>query len=372
MFANFKGNLKKGHLSNPRKDSKYIKAKVNRVLIKNEEFIQISLFTDKQVFHSNYECNEVFLKIEELMNNYFKQAELMTDDKTYFYKLTDKNKLLTNIKNRDNLITIKSQNKDKNYIIKEGMIIPPLQDLGVMNKEGFIVKAYYDKYKQINRFLEIIDDTIKNEKKLNIIDFGCGKSYLTFILYYFLVYIKNMDVSIIGLDLKEDVIKNCNEIAKKYGYNNLKFELGDISLYKPLNSVDMIITLHACDTATDYAMYHAIKLNTKYLLSVPCCQHEINKCMPNDAFKIINKYGILKDRFSAILTDSIRASILEYCGYKVNVMEFIDIENSPKNLLVKAIYTGNKKFENKEELDKLINEYKINQTLYNLIIKNEK
>lgn len=369
MLTNLEGILK-GHLSNPRKDSSYIKAKISRVLIKNEELLQISLFTSTKVYHENFTEEDVKKRIEELLKSDFKQAEIKTNGKIHFYKYTDKGKLLTNVKKDETFVEIKTHNKEKNYLLKEGTVIPPLVDLKVMNSEGYVVKAYYDKYKQINRFLEIVNDTIKDEKELNIIDFGCGKSYLTFILYYFLVFVKKIKVNMIGLDLKEDVIKNCNEIAKKYHYDNLHFELGDISLYKPTEQIDMIITLHACDTATDYALYHAIKLNTKYILSVPCCQHELNLQMKKNTFELVNKYGILKDRFCAILTDSIRANILEMVGYKVNVMEFIDIENSPKNLLIKGIFTGNKNEKLKIEIENLINTYNVNQTLYNLIIKN--
>lgn len=286
MLSNLVGDIMKGTLSNSRKDSKYTKAKINRILLKKTEMIQISLFTETQVFHENFKLNEAKEKIKEYMKLYFKQAEIKTKDKIYYYKYTDKEKLLVNVKNNVEQLNVISHNKEKNYLIKEREIVPPLIDLGVMNKDGYIVKAYFDKYKQINRFLEIVSDTIGNEDELNIIDFGCGKSYLTFILYYFLVYVRKIRVKIVGLDLKEDVINDCNKIALKYGYDNLRFELGDISLYKPNFRVDMIITLHACDTATDYAMYHAIKLNTKYLLSVPCCQHELNKQMKREALRL--------------------------------------------------------------------------------------
>lgn len=271
MFQNIEGIITKGHLSNPKKDSKYTKAKINRVLVKDKELLQSSLFTEKQVFHTNYTDETIIQKLEEVMETSFNQAEIETVDKTYYYKLTSKGKLLTNVKKKDNGLVIKPHNREKKYLLKEGEVIPPLVDLGVMNEEGFIVKAYFDKYKQINRFLEIIEDTIGEEKSLHIIDFGCGKSYLTFILYYYLAFIKKIDFSITGLDLKEEVIQKCNQISEKYHYDSLHFELGDISLYQPSEKVDMIITLHACDTATDYAIYHAIMLKTKYLLSVPCC-----------------------------------------------------------------------------------------------------
>ena len=265
-----------------------------------------------------------------------------------------------------------SHNKKKSYILEEGMIIPPLVDLGVMLEDGKVVKNHYDKFKQINRFLEIIDDSIKDEKYLRIIDFGCGKSYLTFILYFYLVNIKKIECDIIGLDLKEDVINNCNNISKKYGYDNhLKFYMGDISKFKDSLNVDMIITLHACDTATDYALYHAINMKCRYIFSVPCCQHEINTQLSNNYYHTITKFGILKDRFSAILTDSIRANILQYYGYKTQIMEFVDFENSPKNLLIRAKLTNNKYNEKiKEELDELMNDLNVKQTLYSLLFLN--
>ncbi len=368
MFSNIVGVIKKGHLSNPRRDSKFLKGKVTRVLVKNQEMLQLSLFTDKQAFHENFTDDTICERLVEVMNEYFFQSEIQTDDKTYFYKITGKGKLLTNVKKQENLIQVKAHNKKKNYILEEGTVIPCLVDLGIMNDSGFVVKAYFDKYKQINRFLEIIDDTIGDEDNLNIIDFGCGKSYLTFILYYYLEFIKKINFNIIGLDLKSDVIDKCNNIRDKYNYNKLNFELGDISLYKPVSKVDMIITLHACDTATDYAIYHAIKLNTKYLLSVPCCQHEVNAQMTLDSNVLVNKYGILKERYSSILTDAIRGNILEYYGYNVNIMEFIDIAHSPKNLLIKAIFTGKRNLELKEKIIELVEQYNINPTLYQLLI----
>ena len=241
-----------------------------------------------------------------------------------------------------------------------------------MQPDGRVNKSAYDKYRQINRFLEIINDSIKDENELNIIDFGCGKSYLTFILYYFLVEIKKMNINIIGLDLKEDVIDNCNEIAKKYKYDNLKFYKGNISDFKDNNKIDMIVTLHACDTATDFALYHAIKMKCRYIFSVPCCQHEINNQLNNDILHPLTKFGILKDRYAALLTDSIRANILQYYGYKTNVMEFVDFENSPKHLLIRASLTNSSKnIKIKKEIFELIKEYNISQTLYELTLKNE-
>lgn len=241
-----------------------------------------------------------------------------------------------------------------------------------MTPNGKVVKAHYDKFRQINKFLEILEDTIKNDNitKLNIIDFGCGKSYLTFIVYYYLKFIKKIEVNMIGLDLKEAVIDKCNQIRDKYGYNNLDFQKGDISLYKPVDKVDMIITLHACDVATDFAMYHAIKLDVKYLLSVPCCQHEINMMLKKNSVPLLTNHGILKERFSALLTDSIRANLLDYFGYKTQIMEFVDFDSSPKNLLIKAIKTPNYKNEKAlEEVKEAIASLGIKQTLYKLLFE---
>jgi len=362
-------NIMKGTISGPKRTSKYIKAKINRISLNHmETVIQLSLYTEKQVFHKNYDDSNINLEIINLLENEFNNAELFTDDYVYGYRISSKGKVLSNKrKNNQELVTI-SHNKEKQYLLKEGMVVPPLVDLGVMMPDGKVVKAKNDKFKQINRFLEIINDSIKDEKKLNIIDFGCGKSYLTFILYYYLTVIKKMDVNIIGLDLKEDVIDHCNEIAKKYNYTKLVFKKGDISKYSDKDNIDMIITLHACDTATDYALYYAIKMKAKYIFSVPCCQHEINNELDSNYNHLINKFGILKERYSAIVTDAIRANILQYVGYKTQVMEFVDLENSPKNILIRAVLSSNTKNEKiKQEIDKLIKEMNINQTLYDLM-----
>ena len=363
-------NIIKGTISNPRNNSKYIKGYIRPVEIKGNSMMQIELFTKTQSFAHNYNYDEFSEIINNIMLDSFFQLNIITNEYNYSFKYTKKNHLLSNkIKNKEikTLLNV-SHNKQKKYILNDGNIIPPLVDLGVMTQDGKIVPSYYDKYRQINRFLEIIDDTIKDfkEQELNIIDFGCGKSYLTFIVYYYLVNIKNIKTNIVGLDLKADVIKKCNEIAKNYRYNSLNFEIGDISLYKPHFRVDLIITLHACDVATDYAMYHAIKLHSKYLLSVPCCQHEINNQIKKSS-SFLASYGIVKERMSALLTDTIRAKLLEYSGYNVDILEFVDFDASPKNLLVRAKYTGNSNAKALDEVKQILDEFKIDQTLYKLL-----
>ncbi|MGF0110744.1 class I SAM-dependent methyltransferase [Clostridium sp. SGI.024] len=350
--------------------------KINVVLKinnKGKKYYQIEKFTDKQVFHENIEFNNLEKELIKLVNNNYKQLSAWSNDKTFDLKISKKGKVFLGKKKSDNKnISNKSHNKEKNYILKEGMIIEPLIDLGVFTKEGKVINSKYDKYKQINRFIEIIDDEIKKKdyKELTILDFGCGKSYLTFVLYYYFVEIKNIDVKMIGLDLKEDVIKKCNEIAKRYKYDNLHFELGDINGYKYENNVDMVITLHACDTATDYALYNAIKWNAKMIFSVPCCQHEFNSQIEPETLSIFSKYGIIQERVSALMTDAVRGNLLEAVGYKTQLLEFIDIAHSPKNILIRAS-KGKISLEKREkalnEVNALIKEFKFNPTLLELL-----
>lgn len=359
------------------KELKYNKISVSIKEKNNSEYYQVEKFTEKQVFHENLNKDELSEKLFEYTAGNFKQISAWSKDANYDLKISKKGKVHLGRKKADNakMAINKSHNKEKNYILKEGMIIEPLIDLGVFTKEGKVVNSKYDKYKQINRFVEIIDDEIKKNdyKKLTILDFGCGKSYLTFVLYYYFVEIKKIDVKMIGLDLKEDVIKKCNDIAKRYKYDNLHFELGDINGFKYNNKVDMVITLHACDTATDYALYNAIKWNAKMIFSVPCCQHELNGQMKSDDFSILTKYGIIQERVAALMTDSIRANLLECAGYKTQLLEFIDISHSPKNILIRASkykISDEKKQKSLNEVDNLINEFNFKPTLYKLL-KNE-
>lgn len=270
--------------------------------------------------------------------------------------------------------SLMAHNRVKRYILEEGIPVPFLLDLGVQTKEGRIVHARYDKFKQINRFLEFIEDilpTLSKERPVRIIDFGCGKSYLTFAMYYYLHHLKGYDVEITGLDLKEDVIAHCNLLAQQYGYDRLQFLHGDIADYEGVDQIDMVVTLHACDTATDYALEKAVRWNAKVILSVPCCQHEVNKQIHSEDLSAVLKYGIIKERMSALITDAIRADLLESQGYETNILEFIDMEHTPKNLLIRAVKrTGRseRKAEHaREEVVSLTRKLQIEPTLQRLL-----
>ena len=357
------------------KDVEYKKIVVRPVLIKNEVLYQFEKYTEKQVFHSNETLDECQNSVIRFMED-FRQCDAFTKKKNYVVKISKKGKVFVSSKVNTSISSvIKEHNRTKNYLIPDGTFIEPLYDLGIFTKEGKVVSSMYDKYKQINRFIEMIDDAISEDiKHLNIIDFGCGKSYLTFILYYYLVYIKKISVYMVGLDLKADVIKNCNEVAKKYGYDNLEFKIGDINGYKSDVPIDMVISLHACDTATDYALYNAIKWNAKMIFSVPCCQHEINGQIHSDNFGVFTKYGLLKERMAALMTDQIRANLLESESYKVQVLEFIDMAHSPKNILLRCIksdkISDKRKAKAIGEVEKLMEEFKLEPTLYKLLKDN--
>lgn len=343
---------------------------------KKEKHFQIAEYSDKQVFHKNVDEEElIYFCIEELGVNFLQLNAWMLRGEASL-KLTKKRKLLFDIKKADNSALadeVRDNNRKKNYILEEGRVIEPLIDMGIFTKEGKIVSSMYDKFKQINRFIEIIDDELKKKiiTHLNIIDFGCGKSYLTFIVYYYLTEIKKIKVNMIGLDLKEDVIRKCNKAAKKYGYENLSFELGDINGYSAPFKVDMVITLHACDMATDFALYNAVNWGAGYIFSVPCCQHELNAQIKSETFSLMTRYGIIKERFSALVTDAIRGNLLEYMGYNVNLLEFVDLSHTPKNILIRAVKNPNKaenvKLRAMDEVKRMMEEYGINQALYRMI-----
>lgn len=323
------------------------KIKVRPVEIKGNLEFQVTEYVGKKVLHSNLSGEEAVSFITLSMENNFKQCQIETVDKEFSVLVSKKGKVTIQKKNKK-VVTDQpdlSHNRAKKYLLEPGKKVDFLIDLGVMTKEGRIVNSKYDKFRQINRFLELINDILPEldkNRELTIIDFGCGKSYLTFAMYYFLKELNGYDIRIIGLDLKEDVIEHCNQLAKKYGYEKLEFIMGDIADFTGTDKADMVVTLHACDTATDFALEKAVKWGAKVIMSVPCCQHEVNAQIKSEDLNSILKYGILKERFSAIVTDAIRAEILENNGYETQILEFIDMEHTPKNLLIRGVKTGKK------------------------------
>ena len=333
-------------LSAPRDKSGVEKVKVRPLLKRGELVFQLESFCNRQAFHENLSAEEAADRIFEYMQN-MKQMQMETKQWNYTVLVSKKGKLTIKRKaqKNPNKQADMNHNRKKQYILEEGTMVPFLRDLGVMTEEGKIVRTKFDKFRQINRFLEFIEDILPQLDKgreVTILDFGCGKSYLTFAMYYYLHELKQCDIRIIGLDLKSEVIRRCNELSVKYGYEKLTFLEGDIADYEGVDQVDMVVTLHACDTATDYALAKAVGWHAKVILSVPCCQHEINGQIENDVLKPILKHGLLKERFSAIVTDALRAEYLEREGYEVQVLEFIDMEHTPKNILIRAIDTGKK------------------------------
>ena len=357
-------------LSNPKEKGGIQKVKVRPILKKDTLLFQCEEHKNNQVFHNNYETSHAIEVVAEYMQQ-FKQMQMETKQYRYTVLVSKKGKVTIQKKQQAGCVkqVDLSHNRSKQYILQEGTIVPFLQDLGVMTSEGKIVRTKFDKFRQINRFLEFIEDILPQldkNKEVTILDFGCGKSYLTFAMYYYLHEMKQYDVRIIGLDLKTDVIRHCNELSEKYGYEKLKFLEGNIADYTGVDEVDMVVTLHACDTATDFALDKAVGWNAKVILSVPCCQHELNGQMKNDLLAPIFKYGLIKERMAALLTDAMRAEYLESMGYDAQILEFIDMEHTPKNILIRAVKTGKRK-NNQKSVNALEEFFHVTPTLGKLL-----
>ena len=370
-------------LSNPSSKDGVIKICARPVLKNKSLLFQIEEYTKTQVFHKNLTADDASSYLTSKLSSdtssqtaAFKNA--LVETKSFTANVLVSKKGTITIKKKMNTSAKQpkislSHNRKKVYILEEGIPVPFLIDLGVMTQNGNIVNAHYDKFRQINRFLEYIEDilpSLPTGRELRILDFGCGKSYLTFAIYYYLKVLKGYPVRITGLDLKEDVIRHCNELAVKYGYDKLEFLCGDIAYYDGCSQVDMVVTLHACDTATDYALAKAVGWGAKVILSVPCCQHELNKQMKNDLLSPVLHYGILKERMAALMTDGLRAQILEANGYRTQILEFIDMAHTPKNLLIRAVYNGHCA-DNKAQIDELLAAFDVNPTLYRLLCKKD-
>ena len=337
-------------VSNPvSKNYEYIRIEINEIYLDGNKCYHVASYTKTQVFEDNVRNEKLYSLLSDVFPAKLCQINAFTELGELALKMTKSGRLLSNInkknvKSKSKMISPaqNTHNRQKNYIFREGEVIDPLVDMGIFTREGKVVKSMYDKFRQINRFIELVEDVIVRygKKEINIVDFGCEKSYLTFLVYHYLVNVRNMKARIVGLDLKTDVIDKCNAAARKYGYDGLHFEVGNIDGYKPDMRVDMVMTLHACDTATDFALINAIEWGAKIIMSVPCCQHEVNRQIACDTLSPIMDYGILKERTAAIVTDAVRGKLLEYYGYNTQILEFVDLAHSPKNLLIRAVKTN--------------------------------
>lgn len=389
FFLNEK--LKQMILSNPRRRDGFVKLILRPLILRGDLMFQAEEFTEKQAFHRNMDARQAGEYLKEQLRVLYRNGEISSFLGTGTILVSKKGSMTVKVRKtalaaeekRTKIAPVKkrasdleskdlahllSHNKKKNYLLPEGTPVPFLVDLGVMTKDGTVVKAKYDKFRQINRFLEFIEDILPKldrSRETKIIDFGCGKSYLTFAMYYYLKEVKGYPIRIVGLDLKRDVIELCNHLAQKFGFENLTFLHGDIADYEGMEQVDMVVTLHACDTATDYALAKAVRWGAKVILSVPCCQHELNGQIENELLAPVLKYGLIKERMSALLTDGIRAGLLEEAGYRTQILEFIDMEHTPKNILIRAVRQG--KGQKQEGLLKLIEELHVKPTLLRLL-----
>jgi len=366
-------------ISNPGKTEHLTKIKIRQMELKGRVQYQIEEFTKTQAFHKNVTLAELKELFPAYFENRFRQAQLHLQGEDVQVLASKKGTVSILRKKQKGEVLPKlplSHNRTKNYIINEGTPVPFLVELGVMSKDGSVTKAKYDKFRQINRFLEFIQDilpALPKDRTITILDFGCGKSYLTFAIYHFLKVLHGRDVRIIGLDLKKDVIANCNRLAEKLGYSELTFLHGDIADYEGMNQVDMVVTLHACDTATDYALAKAIGWDASVILSVPCCQHELNKQIKNEELSPLLKYGLIKERTAALFTDAIRGNLLEAAGYQTQILEFIDMEHTPKNILLRAVrkqkLSEEKLQNNLKEINPTLELLHAEPTLYQLLKK---
>ncbi len=368
-------------LSDSRNKEMAAKVKIRPVLVKDMLLFQETLYRGTQVFHHNYTVTEMAVRISDIITG-FGQGQFTSIDREATVLVSKKGKMTIKVKNRGagkDEAALKdalkdpsalAHNKPKQYILQEGIPVDFLVGLGVQSPDGKVTKAKYDKFRQINRYLEFVEDVLEelpSDRTVRIIDFGCGKSYLTFAMYYYLHELKGRDIQVTGLDLKTDVIDHCNQLANRCGYDRLHFEKGDISTYSGADSVDMVVTLHACDTATDYALDKAVKWGAKVIMAVPCCQHEVNKQIHCESLKPVLQYGLIKERMSALITDAVRANLLTQQGYDTQILEFIDMEHTPKNLLIRAVKRKSMRPKKQEDINGLLQYLGIKPTLAGLL-----
>ena len=370
--------LSKAVFSQPADKLSDTKVIIRPVNIRGESLYQAESFRDNKAYHKNYSDTELLSYVENQLEGRYRQVLIQSGSESRQFVLKQNG----SYKKSGSSAAVPrpggstAHNREKEYILKEGENIPALVDLGVFTRDFKVVRSKYDKYRQINRFVELVAQGFAGEKRdeISILDFGCGKSYLTFILYYYFAEKLKIKTRIIGYDLKKDVVENCEAIARSYGYEGLSFELADVTKDKLADThIDMVVTLHACDIATDYALAYAVNRGVKHIFSVPCCQHEINSSIHKGGdLDILLNYGIIKERMSALLTDSIRASVLEDAGYSVDMIEFIDFEHSPKNIMIRARQTGKRRENSRKEAEALREKYGFKHSLLELVPMKEK
>ncbi len=364
-------------LSNPRRKEEVLKVKVRPLLLRGKLVFQAEELKGNQAFHRNMDLSEAKDYLKNAIDQDFRQMEVWSDLGTMQVLVSKSGNKTVKVKkasqnsNTPKIVkaSLLAHNQKKRYILEEGSPIPFLCDLGVMTAAGKIVRSRYDKFRQINRFLEFVEDILPRlpkKKEIRILDFGCGKSYLTFALYYYLKELMGYSIQIAGLDLKKEVIEHCNHLACKYGFEHLRFYHGDIASYEGAKQADMVVTLHACDTATDYALAKAIEWGAAVILSVPCCQHELNRQIDCALLEPAFQYGLIKERMAALYTDAIRAQVLENHGYRTQILEFIDMEHTPKNILIRAVKDG-KPASNGEKLRDMMEFLHVKSTLVELV-----
>lgn len=337
------GTLIQGIISGLKKGDSYNyrKTAFRPIILKSEKLIQLEYHEEKKVIHSNQQPSEAADTLVALLEKHYSQLVIYAADGDYQVLSNKKGyAILKKPATKKPDPTRIQHDKVKQYILSEGTAYPFLVELGVMDGQGKVFKPKYDKFRQLNRYLEFIRDCVDQlpkERPIRIVDFGCGKAYLTFALYHYLVKELGYQVEIVGLDLKEEVMVFCRQTALKLGFDRLKFEIGDISTYESSETVDMVVSLHACDIATDASLAKAVGWGARVILAVPCCQHEFNPLLNQEALSPLLKHGLLRERFASLATDTVRGMVLEVCGYEVQMVEFIDMEHTPKNILIRAI-----------------------------------
>jgi len=342
-------------MSNPRQKSNDLRRiKVKPILLRDTVMMQVEFQFERVMKHENILVEDFIGRLDDWFTE-FRQFLFRFEEEEWQFQLSKKMKVAIKTSQKEPMKALLSHDRKKTYLLEDGVPVPFLIRLGVMTEAGQVKKQKYDKFKQINRFLEFVEDSIAalpTRKKLRILDFGCGKSYLTFALYHYLKVVKGFDLEVTGLDLKKEVIEECTQIARDLDYTDLTFRVGDVHDYTGETEVDLMVTLHACDVATDVALARAVDWNASVILSVPCCQKELNRQLDCAPLDVMLQHGLIKEKFASLATDSIRAELLTLVGYEAQLLEFIDLEHTPKNILIRA-YKQNKR-PTEEKIDRYI------------------